>query len=104
MGEVNAQEEGLESILSYCMYCGRHRNDTGFWERVFKFNEPVPQSYETCSEGCQDRFNDEYVSLNDEKRSTSKDKMISKKRDVSKWILVNNKGSLFGDYDREQRL
>lgn len=104
MGEVNSQE-GLESILSLCMYGGTHRNDAGFWEQVFKFNEPLPESiYGICSEGCQDHFTDEYVSLNDEKRSTAKEKILSENRDVCGWILVNNKGCLFGDYDKEQRL
>jgi hypothetical protein len=104
MGEVNSQEEGLESILSFCMYCGTHRNDAGFWEQVFSFNEPLPESYGTCSEGCQDHLTDEYVSLNNEKRSTAREKILSEKRDVFGWILVNNKGCLLGDYDKEQRL
>jgi hypothetical protein len=107
MAEVKSQEEGLESILSFYIYCNTHRNDVGFWEQVFEFNEPPPDSmtnYRTCPEGRQDHFTDEYVPLNDKKRSTAREEILSENRDVSGWILVNNKGCLFGDYDKEQRL
>ena len=107
MGEVKSREEGLESILSFCIYCDTHRHDAGFWEQVFEFNEPLPDSmtnYRACPEGRQDHFTDEYVSLNDGKRAVARKKILSEDRDVSEWILVNNKGCLFGDYDKEQRL
>jgi hypothetical protein len=108
MGEVKSQEEGLESFLSFCMYCGIHRNDAGFWEQIYKFNESIPESrrnYGPCPEGFQDHFPDEYVSLYEEKRNTVKEKILSKKRGLfGCFFIVNNKGFLFGDYDKNQRI
>ena len=107
MGEVNLQVEGLESILSICMYCGTHRNDAGFWEQVYSFDGPVPESrinYGLFSEGRQNCFPDEYISPGEENRNTLKGKISPEKSDAYGWFLVNNKGCLFGDYDKGQRL
>ena len=97
MGEINSKKECLEGFLSFCMYCGTHRNDAGFWEQVYKFNESVP-------EGFQDHFPDKYISL-EKKRDTVSEKILPGKRELySCFFIVNNKGCLFGDYDKEQRL
>ena len=106
MGEVNSQEEGLESILSFSMYCGTHRNDAGFWEQVYNFNGSGPESrtYGPGSEGCQNLFPDEHPSLDEGKRCIVKEKKQVENRGRYGFFLVNNQGCLWGDYDKEQRL
>ena len=107
MGEINSKEEGLEGFLSFYMYCGTHRNDAGFWEQVYKFNESVPESrrnFGPCPEGSQDHSPDEYLPLEKKGNTVIKKILAGKKELYSCFFIVNNKGSLFGDYDKEQRL
>jgi hypothetical protein len=107
MGKAKSQEEGMEGLLSFYMYCGTHRNNEGFWEQVYRLTESVPESRincGSCPEGFEDDFPDKYVSFCEKKRITVKEKIMPERKVLPGcFFIVNNKGYLFGEYDKKQR-
>ena len=109
MGTFKPQEEFQESFLPFSMYCGNiHRNEAGFWEQIYKINGMFPEARTILGpfpEGPQVPFPEEYISHSKEQRNEVKAQPVSGIRNLCYcFFIVSNKGYLFGDYDKEQRL
>jgi hypothetical protein len=97
-----------DGSLFICTYCDKFRNDSGYWEEIHTSFVPVPAaniSHGICPECLQTHFPDEFNELQDEGRIAVKEKIMPDNRVLyGCFFIVSNKGFLFGDYDRGQRL
>lgn len=102
------QKEDSGRMLFVCMYCDKYRNDSGFWEEMYTSYIPVPAariSHGICPECLQEHFPDEFDALCDEGRIAVKEKIMPDNRVLyGCFFIVSNRGYLFGDYDKGQRL
>lgn len=108
MVENRRRKEDLGRSLFICMYCDKYRNDSGCWEEMYSAYFPVPLSrisHGICPECLQEHFPNEFASLCDEGRVAVKEKIMPDNRALyGCFFIVSNKGSLFDDYDKGQRL
>jgi hypothetical protein len=108
MGEFMSQEEDPVRLLFVCTYCDKHRNDDGYWEQAYGFDECIYEgriSHGICPKCLKEHFPDEYSSLRKEGKIAIKEKIMPDSRVLyGCFFVVNNMGYLYGDYDREQRI
>ena len=79
MSEFISQKENLESLLLFCMYCDKYKNDTGYWEQKYGTIGTVPEtriSHGLCPECFQEHFPVEYLSLCEEGKIVVKQKTM----------------------------
>jgi hypothetical protein len=102
------QKEDSGCFLLVCTYCDKYRNDSVFWEEMDTSYIPVPAariSHGICPECLQEHFPDEFDALCDEGRIAVKEKIMPDNRVLYYcFFIVSNRGYLFGDYDKGQRL
>ncbi len=104
MAEIVLQEESLCLTLLLDLFSGKFRKDQGFWEQASKFFL-LPS--DTTEEEIlpEDEFPDDSLSLCREEVDRKRIENIHLNENLSSsFIIVNNKGCLFGDHDHKQRL
>ncbi len=108
MAVVVKQEESLQCLLYIGLYCKDYRKDSGFWEQASQFFLSTPEDLDnddSWTVGYGESCAGEDFSFFDEEKACSPEKMIDqKKMQTGRFFIVSNRGSLFGDYDHEQRL
>jgi hypothetical protein len=108
MVESGSQKEEPDRSLFICMYCDKYRNDAGYWEKVYKSHALAPAariSHGICPRCYQEHFPDEYSSSCEEGEIAVREKIMPDSRLLfGCFFIVSNKGFLFGDYDKRQRL
>jgi hypothetical protein len=99
-----SDEKNPERLPVICTYCGKYKNKDGYWEHVSK-SEMDWISHGICPECLKEHFPNYFSSLCREGRIVIK-QMISPDNKVlyGCFLIVNNKGCLFGEYDKEQRV
>jgi hypothetical protein len=108
MGEFMVKEEIPEILLPIYTYCDKHRNDARYWDQIFEScgsDLETSERHDVCYEGPQENLHDEYSPLREEKSIAVNERTIPDPRLLHGcFLIVNNKGYLLGDNDREQRL
>jgi hypothetical protein len=108
MGEINLQEDGLESTLVFSLLCEKNRNSDGFWEQVCKSYEYMLDEKADCAlnaDGLPERFSGGYPLLCEKGGKGMREKKLPGNREMGGcYYIVSNKGGIFGEYNKEQRL
>jgi hypothetical protein len=108
MGEFMVQEEISEILLPIYTYCDKNRNYARNWDQIFESygsDLETSERYEVCYEGLQENTPGKYSPLREEISIVVNNRIIPNNKLLHCcFLIVNNKGYLFGDNDREQRL
>jgi hypothetical protein len=102
---MSSEEECQESILMACSHCGKYKNDDGYWEYLSKFVKSLmgeKLSHGICPECLKEHFPDLYTSLCNDGKIVVK-QMVSPDNKIlyGCFLIVNNTGCLYGEYDKE---
>ena len=103
MAEIILQETSLCFTLLADLYCGKCRQDKGFWEQASRFFLSSCDSLEDEDYPEDDFFDD--LSLGQVKMDGGQIESSHPSCNFSgSFFVVSNTGYLFGDYDHKQRL
>ncbi len=108
MAEVVLQEENLDYLLIISLYCKNYREDIEFWDQASDFflsDSVTMEDENNDSESFCDLFPDDFLSLSQkEKGEEIGEKILTGVKSTTSHFIVSNRGCIFGDHDRKQRL
>jgi hypothetical protein len=108
MDEIVLLDGSRDGFLYVCKYCGRHRDERGYWEEAPVSSESFPEEKKVkgkCPQCLKEHFPALYSSLYQGEKVDVEPKPPLDSPVVRKcYFIVNNIGFLSGDYDREQLL
>lgn len=108
MAEIVLQDENLDYLLFISLYCRNYRKDIEFWDQASDFflsgSEMIADENNDSESNC-DLFSDDFLSLSQkEKGDEIGEKFLSGVKSITSHFIVSNRGCIFGDHDRKQRL